>query len=219
MYYGADPKGPSPRVLKVETVMVGPNEIPVEREHKVAHPMQPGAPMHDYMIDIETTGTNAQENAILQIAAVRFNRHTKEIDHKFFNRCLQVPPGRYWAEDTRDWWMQQNQDVLRNILSRAEPPEIVMRAFFDWVGEGPSIMPRAFWAKPISFDYVFVSSYLRQFGLMQPFHFREAVDLNSYLLGKGHENRREFWSTVEPVGEAHDALNDCLYQIRAIFQA
>ncbi len=64
----------------------------VEREHRTAFQPQPGAPMFDYMIDVETTGTNPEENALIQIACVRFNRHTKEIDPKFFDRALQVPP-------------------------------------------------------------------------------------------------------------------------------
>ncbi|MFC7661755.1 3'-5' exonuclease [Methylorubrum suomiense] len=201
-----------------ETVQIGPNEVAVEREHRGFHAPQPGAPMFDYMIDIETTGTNPEENAILQIAAVRFNRHTKEIDHKFFDRCLMVPSGRYWSEDTRDWWMDK-PTVLGPILQRAEPAETVIRAFWEWVAAGPSICPRAFWGKPTTFDYNFINSYFRQYGLMQPFHYREAVDLNSYLLGKGHENRYEYWKTIENVGEAHNALNDCLYQIRAVFNA
>lgn len=218
MYDGRDARGEPPKVVKEDVVQVGAYEVPVEKEHKTAHQPQPGGPMFDYMIDIETTGTNPEENAIIQIGAVRFNRHTKEIDHKMFNRCLSVPPGRYWAEDTRDWWLNQ-PEVLRHIMGRMEPPEIVIRAFWEWVAEGSSICPRAFWGKPTTFDYNFINSYFRQFGLMQPFHYREAVDLNSYLLGRGHENRREFWKTVPPVGDAHNALHDCLYQISAVFRA
>lgn len=218
MYDGADARGKPPTVAVTETVQIGPNEVAVEKEHRMAYQPQPGAPMFDYMIDVETTGTNPEENAIIQIAAVRFNRHTKEIDHDFFDRALMVPTGRYWAEDTRDWWMGQ-PEVLQGILSRAEPPEIVIRAFWEWVAKGSSVMPRAFWAKPTTFDYNFIASYFRQYGLMQPFHFREAIDLNSYLLGKGHENRRDYWKGIEPVGDAHNALHDCLYQIRAVFNA
>lgn len=218
MYDGADPRGKPPQVVSTELVQIGPNEVAVEREDRAAFMPQPGAPMFDYMIDVETTGTNPEENALIQIAAVRFNRLTKEIDPKFFDRALHVPPGRYWAEDTRDWWMNK-PDVLRGILSRAEPPEIVIKAFWEWVASGSSLCPRAFWGKPTTFDYNFIGSYFRQYGLMQPFHYREAVDLNSYLLGRGHENRREFWKTIEPVGDAHNALHDCLYQIRAVFNA
>jgi hypothetical protein len=218
MYDGADPRGKPPQVVKEEIVQLGAYEVPVERVHRAAFMPQPGSPCFDYMIDVETTGTNPEENALIQIAAVRFNRLTKEIDHDFFDRCLTVPPGRYWAEDTRDWWMGK-QDVLGPILARAEPPEIVIKAFWDWVAKGSAVCPRVLWAKPTTFDFNFINSYFRQYGLMQPFHYREAVDLNSYLLGRGHENRREFWNTVEPVGSAHNALHDCLYQIRAVFQS
>ncbi|BAQ50260.1 3'-5' exonuclease [Methylobacterium aquaticum] len=218
MYSGKDPRGDTPTVVKEEIVQIGAYEVPMDVVHRTAFAPQPGAPMFDYMIDVETTGTNPEECAIIQIAAVRFNRLTKEIDHKMFDRCLAVPDGRYWSESTRDWWMGQPH-VLEGIMRRMEDPAIVMRAFFDWVCEGSSICPRAFWGKPTTFDFNFLNSYFRQFGLMQPFHYREAVDLNSYLLGRGHENRREFWNTIEPVGDAHNALHDCLYQIRAVFNA
>lgn len=221
MFGGEDTQGFADSVAVTETVMVGPNEIPVERTHRP--PTQPqagvGAPMFDYMIDLETTGTNAEETAIIQLAAVRFNRITKEIDHKWFDRCMVVPPGRYWDEDTREWWLNTNPKLLAEILQRGEDTATVMKAFVDWVNAGSSIQPKVFWAKPLTFDFVFIASYLRQFGHFQPFSFREAVDLNSYLLGRGHENRREFWKGIEPVGDAHNAINDCLYQIRAVINA
>lgn len=72
MFDGADPRGKPPTVAVTEIVQVGPHEIPVETEHRTAFMPQPGAPMFDYMIDVETTGTNPEENAIIQIAAVRF---------------------------------------------------------------------------------------------------------------------------------------------------
>lgn len=218
MYNGADARGPSPKVVTEELVQIGAYEVPVEREHKVAHPPMPDAPCYDYMIDVETTGTHPEENALLQIAAVRFNRLTQRIDTNVFDRCLTVPPGRYWSESTRDWWMDK-PNVLTPILNRAEDPALVMKAFWDWVAEGPGVCPRVFWGKPTHFDYAFIGSYFRQFGLQQLFHYREAVDLNSYLLGKGHENRREYWKGITPIGDAHNALNDCFYQISAVFHA
>jgi DNA polymerase III epsilon subunit-like protein len=178
-----------------------------------------GAPCFDYMVDIETTGTSPEHAAILQIAGVRFNRHTKEIDTaSFFDRCLTIPPNRFWSESTREWWMGK-PDVIRPILARAEPAKMVLQAFQDWVLDGPSIEPKAFWGKPITFDYMFLSSYFRQFEIENPFHYRECMDLNSYIAGRGHNDRRKFWKGIEPVGSAHNALHDCLYQIRAVFNA
>lgn len=175
--------------------------------------------MFDYMLDLETTGLNANENAIIQIACVRFNRLTREVDPDWFDECLTVPPGRYWDESTRDWWMDRNAAVLRTILSRQRPYREVLARFAAWIDQGSSAMPKALWCKPTTFDYTFIASYFRQFDLPMPFHYREAVDLNSYLLGRGHESRKRFWDTVEPVGDAHNAADDCLYQIRAVFQS
>lgn len=175
--------------------------------------------MFDYMLDLETTGLNANENAIIQIACVRFNRLTQEVDPDWFDQCLTVPPGRYWLEGTRDWWMDKNADVLRTILARQQPYRPVLEAFAAWVNKGSSLCEKALWCKPTTFDYTFIASYFRQFDMPMPFHYREAVDLNSYLLGRGHEDRRTFWKGIPNDGPAHNAIEDCLYQIRAVFQS
>lgn len=220
MFYGTDPRGKPPTVVETRTVMIGPNEVAIEEEHRGFFEPQPGAPMFDYMIDLETTGVNSEENAIIQLAAVRFNLDTKEIDTKVFNGCMTLPVGRYWDEGTREWHMHPDREkTLIWILQNSEDPAIVMRRFFDWVTDGSAICPKVFWAKPTTFDYTFVASYFRQFGLMMPFHYREANDLNSYIRGRGHRDVNKFWKGIEPVGDAHNALHDCFYQIKGLFNA
>lgn len=205
-------------MVSERTVEMGAAEVTVD--HVDREPLiYKGAPCFDYMVDIETTGTIPDHAAIIQIAAVRFNRHTKEIDtSSFFDRALVMPSDRYWSESTREWWMTM-PNVIKPILARAEPPELVMQAFQDWVLDGPGIEPRAFWGKPITFDYMFLNSYFRKYGIENPFHFRECIDLNSYIAGRGHADRRKFWAGIEKVGDAHNALHDCFYQIRAVFNA
>ena len=174
--------------------------------------------MLDVMVDIETTGTDPEHSAIIQIAAVRFNLETKEINSEsMFNRCMWMPHGRYWAEDTRSWWNRQKPEVLAGIYERQEDPGTVMRAFHAWSIEKPVLAPLRFWAKPTSFDFTFVASYFKSFDLMNPYHFREATDLNSYLRGRGHQDVNSFWKDVPPVGDAHNALHDVLYQIKGLF--
>lgn len=206
--------GRIPEDLQARIMMPGKEGL-----HRAAHVPEPGAPMFDYMLDLETTGLNANENGILQIACVRFNRLTKEVDPNWFDQCLTLPTGRYWDEGTRDWWMDRNADVLRTILPRARPYRDVLAEFDAWVRQGSSIMQKALWCKPTTFDYPFIAAYFRQMGLPMPFHYREAVDLNSYLLGRGHENRKAFWDTIPSDGPAHNAIEDCLFQIRAVFNA
>jgi hypothetical protein len=100
-----------------------------------------------------------------------------------------------------------------------EDPGTVVRGFHAWVLEKPTLVPIRFWSKPTTFDFMFLSSYFRRYELPNPFHFRYAKDLNSYLFGRGHTDINEFWKGVEPVGSAHNALHDCIYQIRGLFQA
>jgi len=169
------------------------------------------------MVDLETGGTSPDETPILQIAAVRFNVRDRTVDaNDMFNRCLAVPPKRYWDEGTRDWWLGQKQSVLMDILRRAEDPAKVMGDFRDWAGTSPD-EPHRFWAKPISFDYAFVSSYFRQFKIYNPFHYRYAIDVNSFLRGLTRSGDLPVVE-VEFQGDAHNALFDVLHQISVVFK-
>jgi len=170
------------------------------------------------MVDIETTGTNPDRNGMIQLAAVRFNLRERAVDtSKMFDRCLQLPTNRYWDEDTRRWWAQQNQEVLRKILFRAEPVQPVLEDFAQFVGYTHE-EPIRFWAKPTTFDYMFVSSYFKDYGVMSPFNFRLATDMNSYIRGLAQDASLTTFKT-DFVGNAHDAIVDVLNQIDTLFKA
>ena len=176
---------------------------------------------HDVMVDIESTGTNYDRHAILQISAVKFDYNTEMVSDDFFDRCLHIHPGREWDHDTRAWWTKQG-GVLTQIQSRAEDPYTVIKAFYDWLlkdwpggrnGEGLQ-----FWAKPTSFDHAFLSHYFKMFGLDMPCHYRFARDLNSFMAGmRGNPGHPEFINEPDFQGDAHNALHDVLHQIRLLF--
>ncbi len=173
----------------------------------------------DVMVDIETTGTHPEHNAIIQIAAVRFDIDTMSVDASdMFDRCLGVAPNRFWEESTRAFWQGKNLKVYHQIASRMEDPGTVLKAFQDWANKGrqPSDEPLRFWGKPTSFDYSFMQSYFRQFNLHLPFHYRYARDMNSFLAGMlGNADHPD---VVVPFnGDAHNALHDVLHQIKTIF--
>lgn len=171
----------------------------------------------DVMVDIETTGTSPDEAAILQIAAVRFNLEEKTIDTSdMFNRCLAMAPKRYWDESTRQWWGKQNREVLQSIIARGEEPAVVVKDFSQWASAKKGGGKLHFWAKPTSFDFTFCASYFRQFNVLNPFHFRDAVDLNSYLRGLGRSNVIPE-IPLDFQGDAHDAIFDVLNQIGLLF--
>lgn len=173
---------------------------------------------NDVMVDVETTGLNYENTAVIQVAAVKFNLKERAVDSSsMFNRCLSIPPRRYWDEGTRHWWSEQKREVLQDIYSRMEDPKTVMEEFATWAGYSPS-EPLRFWAKPAHFDYSFISSYFSQFEIPNPFHYRYVTDLNSYIRGLAKDPTVESFR-VDFDGDAHNALYDVIHQIKTAFGA
>lgn len=176
-----------------------------------------GSKFYDYMIDVETTGTNASKHAMIQLAAVRFNLEEATIDTEtMFDRCLLMPENREWDHSTYNWWTRQIK-VLEDIQARAEDPALVMKGFVDWIGY-QSDKPIRFWAKPTTFDWWFVNSYLEQFNLVSPFHYRWACDVNSFTRGLFRDSTLEH-HLIEFQGDKHNALHDVINQIGTLFDA
>lgn len=167
----------------------------------------------DVMVDVETTGLNSGRNGILQIGAVRFNLETKAVDSNFFNQSLTLPTTRAWDEDTRRWWGQQKAGVLTEIQSRARPHATVIEEFAKWGYLNPGIR---FWAKPVQFDFPFIDTYMTDNNLINPWKYYDTVDLNSYLKGR-YKNFQVPKIEVPASGDAHNALNDCLWQLKYLF--
>lgn len=166
------------------------------------------------MVDVETTGTQPDHSAIIQIAAVAFNPYELTIDAtSMFSRCLLIPPNRYWSDDTRTWWMQQKRSTLDSIFARMEEPAQVMQAFSDWAPANA-----VFVSKPLSFDAPFVSSYFRAYDIHNPFAYWKARDLRSLIQGLTWKDPLDE-KTIPFEGPEHDALFDCLHQIKLLFAA
>ncbi len=167
-------------------------------------------------VDIETTGTSPEHSAIIQIAAAKFNPWTREIKHNFFNRCLLIPADRKWDESTRQWWAKQ-PDTLRGIMNRMECPRVVMTDFYDWIMEEPS--SSILFAKPISFEHPFLTSYFQKFDFPMPFDFRVGRDMRSFIAGLSHPGEPFDEKSVSFEGTEHDAIFDVLHQIKVLFAA
>lgn len=169
----------------------------------------------DVMVDIETTGTQPDRTGILQIAAVKFNLETREVKvDDMFDRCLTLPAHRFWDQSTAAWWGRQKKSTLDTILSRAEPWQEVTKAFAEWgYAEGTQMR---FWSKPTTFDFMFLASYFADMDLHNPFHYRAANDLNSFLRGMYHPAPVPELD-VPFTGAVHNALADTLWQLKMLF--
>ncbi len=171
--------------------------------------------MRDFMVDVETTGLSPDRSAIIQLAAVRFDLQTGEVDPDTFEGCLSIPPWRAWDEGTRDWWRQQKRSTFEGIMDRAQPHNETLERFYRWV-QGKNVRNAVFWAKPTHFDYAFVQSALKDIGLPMPFHYRDATDMNSFIRGLYYPGEVPTIPDMEGDGDAHNALWDCFDQIHRV---
>lgn len=170
----------------------------------------------DVMVDIETTGTRPDRNAILQIAAVKFNLETREVSPDFFNQCMTVPKWRSWDQGCVEWWSQQ-PDVLRNIMAQSQDPKTVMTSFQKYIVDAGQ--PRM-WSKPSHFDFVFISGYFEDYDMVNPLSYRDAIDMNSFIRGMyipELTDTSKFEKTITHEGAAHDGLQDCFFQLKTLF--
>jgi len=173
----------------------------------------------DVMVDIETTGLNPDRAAILQIAGVRFDLKNGRVDSKTFNQSLAIPLTRHWHEGTRDWWLRDKAELLERIMSNAQDPKLVLQRFSEWALWGSEGQTLHFWAKPTHFDYAFIRSYLTDFDVVNPFHFRMANDMNSFIRARYYPEDPPSFDEIEFDGDAHDALADVWHQLKILFAA
>lgn len=175
--------------------------------------------MQDIMVDIETTGTRPEHSAILQIAAVRFDYDTGAVDGDMFCQSLAIPPSRCWDESTRNWWMKDKRNLLKQIMSTAAPHRQVLENFQNWVLQSePSV--KRFWSKPTHFDFTLIENYFREFEVASPFSYRHVVDVNTLVrLSAEDMNDLSLEKSIPFEGEAHNAIFDVLHQIKVVLAA
>jgi hypothetical protein len=162
--------------------------------------------MKDIMIDIETLDTSV-DAAMVQIAAVSFNRKTGEIIESF-HRCLDVSRvkenGFIINNNTLDWWKKTNPAVLVEIITKGigNDPMEVMEDFYNFVGKDSLIWSHS------TFDFPIVNNYLNSF-IKKRLPFRNARDIRTLVCLSGIDLNDYDWDN-----KTHDALDDCKFQIK-----
>lgn len=173
----------------------------------------------DVMVDIETTGTRPGYSSILQLAAVKFNIDTGEVDPNVFDRCPAKLPNRFWDDGTAEFWGKFPK-VYQSIVARQEDALPVFEDFAHWVSGHPK--PLRFWSKPLTFDWPMIASHYEQLGLEMPFHYRTARDVNTYIaccqgMSADHVDMKHIEDSHN--GPLHNALSDCVLQIKMLLAA
>ena len=169
----------------------------------------------DLMVDVETTGLDPANCAIIQIGAVPFNYKTGEVDStNMYCRSLTMPKNKFWTSGTDKFWLQDNREVYLKIMETAQDPRTVLLDFMQWVA---ALGQTRMWAKGF-FDWQMIEQYYIGLNLDMPFNFRQAKDMRSFISGL-RDDPEYYDEEVEKVGDAHNALHDCLTQLKILFKA
>ena len=166
--------------------------------------------MKSIMLDIETLGTTAN-SIILSIAAVKFefgNDNTEvysvNIDPKSAKKY-----GMISNPSTIQWWKDQRQEALKAFMTNQISIESALDGFTDFVG--PQWKDTIFFVNGASFDYPILQWSYDATGRTAPWKYWNQRDARTLYAICGINMR-----TYPRVGTYHNAVDDCLTQIKAL---
>lgn len=163
--------------------------------------------MNDVMLDFETFGTG-KNACVCQIGAVYFNNVTGEVGAQFktnVNARSHVRAGAEIDADTVYWWLQQSDAARQSLLYDGKDVLQAFEELNNFLSSAKRIWSHA------TFDFVILQYTLKQLDIKPKFSCKAAMDIRtlSYLGGnKKFDTPRE--------GVHHDALADCLHQVKYV---
>lgn len=164
--------------------------------------------MKDVMLDIESLG-NGKNATIVQVAAVFFDRATGKLGKSFkvnIDARSAVQSGAELDADTVYWWLSQSREAINSIT---EQPlfdiRLAMNDLNDFLESAVAIWSHA------TFDFVIITETFKRLGIKTKFHYRTCRDIRT-LVDLANINTKDYQPTFE--GVQHDALYDCIHQIK-----
>jgi hypothetical protein len=162
--------------------------------------------MKDVMIDIETMGIR-HDAVIIQVAGLFFDRKTGELGEHFLSSinmldCIEY--GFTKSLSTQQWWAEQNQDVLKEIMKTKKPLKPTIKKFNKFLHSRGDVNH---WSHS-TFDFPLLQNYFAKFNL-KPMNFRKARDIRTMVDLSGINLDDYNWNN-----KTHNALDDCKFQIQ-----
>lgn len=170
------------------------------------------------MIDLETMG-NDTNSAIVSIGAVKFDPYTGKTGDEFYTLVsLQdsLNKGLTVSGDTIEWWMKQSDAARNHLFDSWLKPVSLATALFELTGfiKNDNI-DYHIWAKSPSFDCAILKNAFKACDLPLPWDFRKELDVRTLIyLMPLLKKSGTFVDTADTKGVAHNALDDCINQIR-----
>jgi len=176
----------------------------------------------DIMVDLETLGTNSN-STVFQISAVSFNIKTGE-KYDIFNKIIDITTikDNKITGDTLKWWLETDKKLLNKLINNKESISNIeaWSSFYNWiVSQSINIKDIYLWGNGIKFDNTMIDTQMSMIGIKYPIFYRNDRDVRTIVdlaCMKLNTNIENFKKLIPIVGEKHNALDDCIYQIKLV---
>lgn len=144
-------------------------------------------PTYYFVTDVETNGPDPLQHSMLSFATVALRADGLACGE--FEAVLAPRADRYSDERTMTWWQTQPH-AWAAATANQEDPTVIMRRFVEWTESFDG--QRAFAARPVMFDGLWIDHYLRTFVgrfLLDVPYWEQCVfnagplDIGTYILG------------------------------------
>lgn len=161
--------------------------------------------MKDLMIDIETLSTK-KNAAILSIGAVYFDRSSGEIGNTFYARISKDSALNYGVSDdsTLKWWEEQSEEARAEAFGGKLHAHDVAESLSEFIEPDTKL-----WGNGSVFDITILENWFDSVGIDTPWDFWNIRDVRTIV----------DWFDIDVKsfsrdGVHHNALDDCLHQIK-----
>ena len=167
------------------------------------------------MLDIETMGTDSF-SAVVSIAAVQFDLKTGKIGEKFYENITLKSArdiGLHTDPLTVEWWSRQSKEAQQALKFNAKHITKVMTAFSEFMSDKQD---HRIWGNGSRFDLGLVLNICTKLHMPQPWRHTLERDVRTLV-----DFAPEVKTNMKFKGTVHNALSDCLHQIKyctAIFK-
>ena len=169
--------------------------------------------LKNLMIDIETLSTSSNA-VILSIAAVKFAFGSNDTETFSVNICPKSSKnfGMIVSSDTIDWWKKQKPEALKTFMEN----QVDICDALDQLNAfiGPDTKDIVFWSNGTNFDFPILQWSYNATGKNIPWKYWNIRDTRTVYAIFGIDMLK-----YERVGTYHNAIDDCLTQIKALKEA
>lgn len=170
--------------------------------------------LNNVMIDLETLGTNMNA-PIISIGAVFFNPETGHTDPRCFLQNISIQSVLslgFTPDETIEWWLMQDKEVIKATLANAIHFEIALMLFNEWLTKKCEKENLIVWGNGAKFDLGILTNAFKKgdYRTLPWEHWNERCvrTIAAQFPAIKDEAKANF------IGTKHNPVDDCLHQIK-----